>query len=345
MVAASAAGAWITDVNGKRYLDFLSAYSALNFGHRHPALIAAAHKALDTLTLTSRAMRNDQLGPFLSDLCAATGMEMALPMNTGAEAVETAVKTARKWGYEVKGVRPGQAKVVVCSNNFHGRTTTIVSFSTDASARSGFGPFTPGFLVVEYGDADALAECLSSDPDVVAFLVEPVQGEAGVIVPPAGYLTRVRELCSAHDVLMIADEIQSGFGRTGSDVRLRARGRHARHVLSRQGAWRRHRGPVGGRLPPRHTRRADARNARLHLRRQPPGLRHRPRSPRSAAHGRVPGALARPSASTCSRACERRRRRRCCDVRGIGLWAGVELTADAGPAAPIASGCSNAASS
>jgi ornithine--oxo-acid transaminase len=216
VVAASAEGAWVTDVNGKHYLDFLSAYSALNFGHRHPALVAAAHKALDTLTLTSRAMRNDQLGPFLADLCALTGMEMALPMNTGAEAVETAVKTARKWGYDVKGVQPGHAKVVVCANNFHGRTTTIVSFSTDSSARSGFGPFTPGFLVVDYGDANALAEMLASDPDIVAFLVEPVQGEAGVIVPPAGYLTRVRELCTQHNVLMIADEIQSGFCRTGA---------------------------------------------------------------------------------------------------------------------------------
>lgn len=216
VVAASAQGAWITDVNGKHYLDFLSAYSALNFGHRHPALVAVAHRALDTLTLTSRAMRNDQLGPFLSDLCAATGMDMALPMNTGAEAVETAIKAARKWGYEVKGVRPGQARVVVCTNNFHGRTTTIVSFSSDAAARTGFEPFTPGFLFVEYGNADALEAVLAEDPDVVAFLVEPVQGEAGVVVPPAGYLSRVRELCTQHHVLMIADEIQSGFGRTGT---------------------------------------------------------------------------------------------------------------------------------
>ena len=216
IVAASAEGAWITDVDGKRYLDFLSAYSALNFGHRHPRLVAAAHHALDTLTLTSRAMMNDQLGPFLAALCRLSGLEMALPMNTGAEAVETALKTARKWGYDVKGVAPGLAKIVVCSNNFHGRTTTIVSFSTDPSAREGFGPYTPGFLTIPYGDADALSELLGSDPSIVGFLVEPVQGEAGVIVPPAGYLRRVRELCTTHNVLMIADEIQSGFGRTGT---------------------------------------------------------------------------------------------------------------------------------
>ena len=216
IVAASAEGAWVTDVNGKRYLDFLSAYSALNFGHRHPALVAAAHEALDTLTLTSRAMMNAQLGPFLADLCRLTALEMALPMNTGAEAVETAIKTARKWGYDVKGVAPGAAKVVVCTNNFHGRTTTIVSFSSDPAARDGFGPFTPGFLTVPYGDIEALAEVLASDPGIVGFLVEPIQGEAGIIVPPAGYLREARELCTAHDVLLIADEIQSGFGRTGT---------------------------------------------------------------------------------------------------------------------------------
>ena len=216
VVLAHGQGAWVTDVEGKRYLDFLSAYSALNFGHRHPALVAAARAQLDRLTLTSRATMNDQLGPFLRDLCATCGMDMALPMNTGAEAVETSIKTARKWGYDVKGVTNGHAKIAVCEGNFHGRTTTIVSFSTDPDARRGFGPFTPGFVAVPHGDADALEGLLSSDPTVVAFLVEPVQGEAGVMVPPAGYLRRVREICSAHNVLMIADEIQSGFGRTGT---------------------------------------------------------------------------------------------------------------------------------
>jgi ornithine--oxo-acid transaminase len=331
VVAASAAGAWITDVNGKRYLDFLSAYSALNFGHRHPALIAAAHKALDTLTLTSRAMRNDQLGPFLSDLCAATGMEMALPMNTGAEAVETAVKTARKWGYEVKGVRPGQAKVVVCSNNFHGRTTTIVSFSTDPSARSGFGPFTPGFLVVEYGDAGALAECLNSDPDVVAFLVEPVQGEAGVVVPPAGYLTRVRELCSAHDVLMIADEIQSGFGRTGATFACEHEGvTPDMYCLGKA---------LGGGI----VALSAVVSRRDILGVLTPGTHGSTfgGNPLACAIGREVLALLRTGeyqerSRTLGEHMLSRLRAEApatvCDVRGLGLWAGVELTAEAGPA-------------
>jgi ornithine--oxo-acid transaminase len=216
VVVASGQGAWVTDIEGKRYLDFLSAYSALNFGHRHPGIVAAAHKQIDTLTLTSRATMNDQLGPFLRDLCALCEMDLALPMNTGAEAVETSIKTARKWGYDIKGVPDGQAKIVVCENNFHGRTTTIISFSGDPSARDGFGPFTPGFITVPYGDAAALEALFVSDPAIVGFLIEPVQGEAGVIVPPAGYLRRVRELCTQHGVLMIADEIQSGFGRTGA---------------------------------------------------------------------------------------------------------------------------------
>jgi ornithine--oxo-acid transaminase len=216
VVVRSGEGAWVTDVDGKRYLDFLSAYSALNFGHRHPSIVAAAHAQLDRLTLTSRATMNDQLGPFLRDLCELCDMDLALPMNTGAEAVETSIKTARKWGYDVKGVPDGQAKIVVCENNFHGRTTTIISFSDDPSAREGFGPFTPGFVSVPYGDAEALASLFASDPNIVGFLVEPVQGEAGIVVPPIGYLHLVRELCTKHGVLMIADEIQSGFGRTGA---------------------------------------------------------------------------------------------------------------------------------
>jgi ornithine--oxo-acid transaminase len=214
IVAESAEGAWITDVDGKRYVDFLSAYSALNFGHRHPALVAAAEKQLGLITLTSRAMHNDRFGEFARELAALAGMDMVLPMNTGAEAVETGIKVARKWGYDIKGVPAGEAKIVVCESNFHGRTTTIVSFSSDPVARDGFGPFTPGFIAVPYGDAAAV-EAAFADPTVVGFLVEPIQGEAGVILPPDGYLTRVRDLCTSHGVLMIADEIQSGFGRTG----------------------------------------------------------------------------------------------------------------------------------
>jgi len=214
IVVAEAEGAWVTDVEGRRYLDMLSAYSALNFGHRHPKLIHAAVEQLHRVTLTSRAFHNDRLGPFCRDLAELCGMEMVLPMNTGAEAVETALKTARRWGYDVKGVPEDRAKIVVCAGNFHGRTITIVSFSSDPDAKGGFGPFTPGFIEVPYGDADALAEVLA-DPDVVGFLVEPIQGEAGVIVPPEGYLRAARELCTRRRVLMIADEIQSGLGRTG----------------------------------------------------------------------------------------------------------------------------------
>lgn len=215
VVIASGEGVWVTDVEGRRYLDMLAAYSALNFGHQHPDLVKAARDQLERLTLTSRAFHNDQIGPFLRDLCELAGKDLALPMNTGAEAVETAIKVARKWGYRVKGVPDGHAKIVVASGNFHGRTTTIISFSDDPVSRADFGPYTPGFVTVPYGDADALAAALA-DPDVVAFLVEPIQGEAGVIVPPEGYLRRVRELCTEHRALFIADEIQSGLGRTGA---------------------------------------------------------------------------------------------------------------------------------
>jgi ornithine--oxo-acid transaminase len=214
VVIAKAEGAWVTDVDGRRYLDCLAGYSALNFGHRHPALLEAARDQLDRLTLTSRAFHNDQLGPFCRDLAALAGKEMVLPMNTGAEAVETAIKVARKWGYDLKGVRANRANIIVAANNFHGRTTTIVSFSTDPLAREGFGPFTPGFRIVPYGDADAIREAI--DDETVAVLLEPIQGEAGVIIPPDGYLAAVRQHCTDTDVLFIADEIQSGLGRTGT---------------------------------------------------------------------------------------------------------------------------------
>jgi ornithine--oxo-acid transaminase len=214
VVIAEAEGAWVTDADGRRYLDMLAAYSALNFGHRHPALIAAAQRQLDRVTLVSRAFDHDQFGPFCAELAELAGMEMVLPMNTGAEAVETAIKTARKWGYEVKGVPADEAVIVAFEGNFHGRTTTIISFSTDPDARASFGPYTPGFRVVPYGDAAALAAAM--DPNVVGVLIEPIQGEAGVVVPPPGYLAAVRDLCTEHRALMIADEIQSGLGRTGA---------------------------------------------------------------------------------------------------------------------------------
>ncbi|NUT33882.1 MAG: ornithine--oxo-acid transaminase [Hamadaea sp.] len=213
VVIAEAEGAWVTDVDGKRYLDCLAGYSALNFGHRHPGLIAAAHAQLDRVTLTSRAFIHDQFAEFCEKLTALTGKDLILPMNTGAEAVETAIKVARKWGYLVKGVRPGKAKIIAMEGNFHGRTTTIVSFSTDPDARDDFGPYTPGFELVPYGDLAALEAAI--DENTVGVLVEPIQGEAGVLTPPEGFLRGVRDLCSRTNVLMLADEIQSGLGRTG----------------------------------------------------------------------------------------------------------------------------------
>jgi len=213
VVLAAGEGAWVTDVDGRRYLDCLAGYSALNFGHSHPQIVAAAHAQLDRLTLTSRAFYHDQMGPFVESLAALAGKDMVLPMNSGAEAVETAIKVARKRGYEVKGVPDGQAEIIVADGNFHGRTITIVSFSDDPDARGGFGPFTPGFVRVPYGDASALEEAIT--PRTVAVLLEPIQGESGVIIPPDGYLHEVREVTSRHDVLFVADEIQSGLGRTG----------------------------------------------------------------------------------------------------------------------------------
>jgi len=214
VVIADADGAWVTDVDGRRYLDCLAGYSALNFGHRHPDLIAAAHAQLDRVTLTSRAFVHDQFGPFCHELAELCGTDLVLPMNTGAEAVETAIKLARKWGYQIKGVPDGRAKIIVAADNFHGRTTTIISFSTDPDARNDFGPYTPGFVIVPYGDLDALTAAI--DDETVAVMIEPIQGEAGVIVPPAGYLAGVRAVTAERRVLFIADEIQSGLGRTGT---------------------------------------------------------------------------------------------------------------------------------
>lgn len=213
VVVATAEGAWMTDVTGRRYLDLLAGYSALNFGHRNPRLLDAARAQLERVTLTSRAFHHDLFGAFCTRLAELCSMARVLPMNTGAEAVETAVKAARKWGYRVKGVPDGRARIVVAENNFHGRTTTIVSFSTDPVARADFGPYTPGFDIVPYGDLGALEAAVG--PETVAVLLEPVQGEAGVRVPPPGYLAGVRELTRERNVLFVADEIQSGLGRTG----------------------------------------------------------------------------------------------------------------------------------
>lgn len=213
IVADHAEGSWITDVEGTRYLDMLAAYSAMNFGHRHPAVIGAAKDQLDKVTLVSRAFHNAEFGAFCAELAALVGKDMVLPMNTGAEAVESGLKVARKWGYEVKGVPSDQANIITASGNFHGRTTSIISFSDDPDATGNFGPFTPGFRTVPYGDVRAIAEAI--DVNTVAVLLEPVQGEAGVVVPPEDYLSGVRALCTEHNVLMIADEIQSGLARTG----------------------------------------------------------------------------------------------------------------------------------
>jgi ornithine--oxo-acid transaminase len=214
VVIARGEGAWVTDVEGKRYLDLLSAYSALNFGHRHPAIVAAAREQLDRLTLTSRAYHNDALGAFAAALAELCNKDMVLPMNTGAEAVESGIKLARAWGYRVKGIPADAANIVVAHGNFHGRTTTIVGFSDDPVARSGFGPFTPGFVPVPFGDAAAVEAAI--DENTAAVLIEPIQGEAGVVIPPEGYLRAVREICTRRNVLFVADEIQSGLGRVGT---------------------------------------------------------------------------------------------------------------------------------
>lgn len=206
-------GVWVWDVEGRKYLDMLAAYSAVNQGHRHPRILDATRAQLDRLTLTSRAFHNDQMGPFLRRLCEVTGFEKALPMNTGAEAVETAIKMVRKWGYEVKNVPHDKADIIVCSNNFHGRTTTIVGFSSEDQYRAGFGPFAPGFTLVPYGDARAFEEAIT--PNTVGFLVEPIQGEGGVVVPMDGYLGCTRDMCRERGVAFMADEIQTGLGRTG----------------------------------------------------------------------------------------------------------------------------------
>ena len=213
VVLAKGEGVWVWDCAGKKYLDMLSSYSALNQGHRHPRIIQVMKEQLDRLALTSRAFHHDQFGPFCEYLCKLTGQDQVLLMNTGAEGVETAIKAARKWGYEVKGVPTDKAEIICCENNFHGRTTTIVGFSSEPQYRTGFGPFSPGFKIIPYDNLDALAQAFT--PNTVAFLVEPIQGEAGIIIPREGYLRKAKELCANNNVLMVADEIQTGLGRTG----------------------------------------------------------------------------------------------------------------------------------
>lgn len=213
VVLSRGEGVWVWDVEGNKYLDCLSSYSAVNQGHCHPKILRTMTEQAQKLTLTSRAFRNDQLGLFYRDLCELTHSHKVLPMNSGAEAVETVIKAVRKWGYQVKGVKKDQAEIIVCQNNFHGRTITIVGFSTDENARGGFGPFTQGFKIIPFGDAKALEEAIT--PNTVGFLVEPIQGEAGVIIPPAGYLKEVKDICEKEDVVLILDEIQTGLGRTG----------------------------------------------------------------------------------------------------------------------------------
>jgi ornithine--oxo-acid transaminase len=218
-------GVWVEDVEGKRYMDFLAAYSAVNQGHCHPRIVKAMVEQAAKLALTSRAFRNDQLPLLARELCELTGYEMMLPMNTGAEAVETAIKAARKWGYQFKGVPEDRAHIIACYGNFHGRTITIITFSTEEQYRDGFGPFTPGFELIAYGDAAALETAIT--PHTVAFLVEPIQGEGGVVVPPEGYLRQVRDICDRHKILLITDEIQSGLGRTGKLLAAEHEGVHA----------------------------------------------------------------------------------------------------------------------
>jgi ornithine--oxo-acid transaminase len=213
VVIAEAEGVWATDVEGKRYIDFLSGYSALSHGHRHPRIIEAAKRQIDRVTLTARSFHNDQVGPALQRLTEVCGMDRALFMNSGAEAVETAIKLSRKWGYQVKGVPRYEAEIIVCEHNFHGRTTTVISFSSEEHYKHDFGPLTPGFKIIPFGDAAALEAAIT--PNTVAFLVEPIQGEGGIIVPPDGYLKQVREICDRHNVLLLCDEIQVGLGRTG----------------------------------------------------------------------------------------------------------------------------------
>ena len=274
MVLAEGHGAWVTDVDGKRYLDCLAGYSALNFGHGHPRLLARAHEQLDKLTLTSRAFFNDQLGPFARDLAALTGKDLVLPMNSGAEAVETSIKVSRRWGYQVKGVAEAQASIVVMEGNFHGRTTTIVSFSNDSDATAGYAPYTPGFRMVPYGDIAAVRAAI--DETTVAVLLEPIQGEGGVIIPPEGFLREVRDAVQRDQRADGGRRDPVGPRPLRHHLRVRPRGRRPRHLRARQGARRRPLPRLRDRRRPRRARRDHPRQPRLDVRRQPAGRGHRP---------------------------------------------------------------------
>ena len=287
VVVERAEGAWVYDTAGRRYLDLLAAYSAVNQGHCHPAILSAMIEQAGKVTLTSRAFRNDQLPLLLRDLHELTGFAMALPMNSGAEAVETALKAARKWGETVKGIAPGRSEIVVCANNFHGRTIAIVGFSSEPQYRHGFGPFPAGFRSVPFGDAEALRQAIT--PDTCAFLVEPIQGEAGIILPPAGYLREAAAICREHNVLLICDEIQSGLGRTGKLFAFEHDGIRPRHGHYRQSALRRLLPGLRGARLAGDPQRLSSRRPRQHLWRQPACLRRRSRCPardrRRAPHG------------------------------------------------------------
>ena len=257
---------YLWDTAGKRYVDMMSAYSAVSLGHAHPRILAALTAQANRLAVPSRAYYSDRLGPFLAEICRLTGLDAVVPMNTGAEAVETAVKAARRWGYRVKGIAKDKAEIIVAAGNFHGRTTTVTSFSTEPDYRDGFGPFTPGFKAVPFGDLDAVERAIT--PDTAAVLMEPIQGEAGIIVPPDGFLRACAGICDEHNVLLILDEVQSGLGRTGKWFAYRARGHPAGRPDPRQGAGRRRAAGVGLRRQARTDERVHAGLARLDLRRQ-----------------------------------------------------------------------------
>ena len=332
VVIATADGATMTDVAGTTYIDMLSGYSALNFGHRHPDLIAAVIEQLGRVTLTSRAFHHDQLGLFCAELAELTGTEMVLPMNSGAEAVESALKVARKWAYRVKGVPENRAQIITAGGNFHGRTISIVSFSDDPVATADYGPFTPGFVGVKYGDLEALQSAIT--PDTAAVLLEPIQGEAGVVVPPAGYLAEVRRLCNEHNVLFIADEIQSGLGRTGALLALDAEGVRADlYTLGKAlgggimpvSAVVGRRDVLGVLTPGSHSSTFGGNplacaTGRAVIKLLKDGeLLARSRELGAHLHGRLAALIGHGVA----------------EVRGRGLWAGVELAPEVGPGRPI----------
>ena len=334
VVVARAEGPWVYDIEGVRYLDCLSAYSAVNQGHCHPRILGALRRQAERVTLTSRAYRNDQLPLFCRELAELCGLEMVLPMNSGAEAVETSIKAARRWGYMRKGIPPDRAEIVVCENNFHGRTTTIVGFSSDPGSREGFGPFTPGFRTVPFGDADALAAAIT--PFTCAFLVEPIQCEAGILMPPAGYLSEAAAICRDRGVLLVADEIQTGLGRTGRLFACEHEGvRPDVYVLGKalSGGFY----PVSAVVAPaRRARCLRPRKPRLDLRRQPAGLRRGPRGAardaRRAAGGAVPGA----GSLVPRRAGPHRASPKSSRSEGSGCWPESSCAARPGP---IASAC------